>query len=55
MISNMKQNVPGFFYNHGYIVGNKGVLKGGGGGSTTPLPLNFFGGKVKKRYKEDEK
>ena len=36
------------------LVGNNGVLKGGGG-STTPPPLKFFRGKVKKRYKEDEK
>ena len=28
---------------------------GGGGGSTTPPPLKFLMGKVKKRYKEDEK
>ena len=37
-----------------WLVGNKGILKVGGG-STTPPPLNFFLGKVKKRYNEDEK
>ena len=31
-----------------WLVGNKGVLKGGGG-STTPLPLKFFGGKSKEK------
>ena len=34
-----------------WLVGNKDVLKG----STTPLPEIIFLGKVKKRYKENEK
>ena len=36
----------------------QGRIKGGGGGlggSTTPTPLKFIWGKVKKSYKEDEK
>ena len=49
----MKQNVRDFFTT--MLVGNKGTLKGGGGSTTTPPPLKFFCGKVKKRYKEDEK
>ena len=57
MISNMKQNVCDFLTI--MLVGNKGISKGGGGGggvsTTTPPPLKFFFGKVKKRYKEDEK
>ena len=57
MISNMKQNLRDFFTT--MLVGNKGTLKGGGGGgggsTTTPPPLKFFWGKVKKRYKQDEK
>ena len=32
-----------------WLVGNKGVLKGGGGGSTTPLPLKFFFGKSEEK------
>ena len=36
-----------------WLVGNKGVLKGGGFNYSSSL--NFFLGKVKKRYKEDEK
>ena len=39
-----------------WLVGNKGILKGGGGVQLLlPAPLNFFFGKVKKRYNEDEK
>ena len=38
-----------------WLVGNKGILKGGGGVQLLIPPLNFFGGKVKKRYNEDEK
>ena len=49
----MKQNVRDFFTI--MSVGNKGILKGGGASTTTPPPLKFFLGKVKKRYKEDEK
>ena len=36
-----------------WLVGNKGVLKGGG--VQLLLPLNFSWGKVKKRCKENEK
>ena len=49
----MKQNVRDFLTI--MLVGNKGILKGGGVSTTTPPPLKFFFGKVKKRYKEDEK
>ena len=36
-----------------WLVGNKGVLRGGV--QLLLPPLIFFGGKVKKRYKENEK
>ena len=50
----MKQNVRGFFTIMVIYSWQQGRIKGGGVVQLL-LPLNFFWGKVKKRYKEDEK
>ena len=49
----MKQNVRDFFTI--MVSWQQGHIKGRGGGFSYPPPLNFFWGKVKKMYKEDEK
>ena len=41
MISNMKQNVCEFFL-QSWLVGNKGILKGGGGFNYSSPPEFFF-------------
>ena len=48
MISNMKQNVHGIFL-QSWLVGNKGVLKEGGGGVnySSPLEILFLKSEVK--------